>query len=451
MPYHDKKILGALDKNVYPVGEMLREYDPLINASADKELILIGEASHGSMEFYRSRAEITQRLLTEQGFDAVAVEADWPDAYAINRYVCALNSHSSAEGALDHFERFPSWMWANHEILHFIRWLRAFNEMNEEKGHMAGFYGLDLYSMSSSIHAVIEYLEKVDPASAAQARERYGCLEYFMDNPQAYGYAMKSGTADSCEAEIIDQLVALRQKACDYMKVNGFVAADEYFCAEQNAKLVCNAEEYYRAMFGAHARRPNLWNMRDRHMFETLQSLKDHLSQRLGRPAKIIVWAHNSHIGNAAATEMSRRGEFNIGQLCREAYGDKALLIGYSTARGTVTAASDWGAEAEQKNVRLPIAGSYEEIFHQVNQKNFFLDLRQDNEATDLLHASRLQRAIGVIYRPETERESHYFQTCLPEQFDFLIHYDDTTALEPINISSIWHRGELEETYPSGF
>lgn len=451
MSENNKRLVAAIEKNAYPPREMLREYDPIIKAAATKRLVLMGEATHGSHEFYRTRAEITQRLIEEQGFDAVAVEADWPDAYAINRYVCELPPDATAQATLAHFERFPTWMWANQEILQFIEWLRDFNGEQGVKNHAVGFYGLDLYSMSTSVHAVIDYLEKVDPESAAVARQRYGCLDHFMDKPQSYGYAIKFGITDSCEKNIVAQLIDLRKKSYDYMKVNGFVATDEYFCAEQNAKLVRNAEEYYRAMFSSDVTtRPNLWNMRDRHMFETLEELMEHMSKRLGREAKIIVWAHNSHIGNANATEMSRRGEYNIGQLTREAYGDRSLLIGFSTAQGTVTAASDWDAPTERKNIRHPLSNSYEDIFHQVNQKNFFLDLREENEATELLRTPRLERAIGVIYRPQTERDSHYFYTTLPEQFDFIIHFDDTKAVEPLNITPHWHRGEIDETYPTG-
>tara|TARA_R110002096_G_scaffold432240_1_gene648594 strand:- start:1872 stop:3230 length:1359 start_codon:yes stop_codon:yes gene_type:complete len=451
MQKFDASLIAALEKNACPVGEAFGEYGPIIEAASDKQIILIGEASHGSAEFYRTRAEITQRLIEEKGYDAVVVEADWPDAYAINRYVRGLDPNMTAEATLEQFERFPTWMWANYEVLHFIKWLRAFNDMYQKETRAVGFYGLDLYSMGASINAVITYLEKVDPKASEQARQRYGCLEHFMDNPQSYGYAMKQGLADSCEKEIIEQLIDLRKKSYEYMKLNGFVASDEYFCAEQNAKLVCNAEEYYRAMFSTHdAPRPNLWNMRDRHMFETLESLKVHLGKQLDREAKIVVWAHNSHIGNAAATQMSHRGELNIGQLTKEAYGERALLIGFSTAKGTVTAASNWEMPTERKNIRPPIPGSYEDIFHKVNQKKFFLNLQENNEATDQLRAPRLQRAIGVIYRPETERESHYSYSVLPEQFDFMIHFDDTNAIKPLEITPHWHRGELDETYPSG-
>lgn len=446
----DSSLVKAIEKHAIPLSGALEEYNPIIEAAKDKQFVLIGEASHGTQEFYRTRAEITARLIGECGFDAVAVEADWPDAYTINRYV-SYERNLTAEMALGDFERFPIWMWRNKEVLRFIEWLYAYNHESPtskpESTKTAGFYGLDLYSMGTSIHAVIAYLDKVDPEAAERARIRYSCLDHFMDNPQAYGYATEFGLAESCEREIISQLIDLRRKAFDYMKLNGFVAEDEYFCAKQNAKLVKNAEEYYRSMFRGH---PNSWNLRDQHMFETLNDLAGHLGKRLGRDAKIIVWAHNSHVGNAAATESSKRGEFNIGQLVQDHYGDKSLLVGFSTCHGTVTAASDWDAATERKRVREPFPGSYEEVFHHVNYKQFLLNLREDNEMVDRLMEPRLQRAIGVIYRPDTERYSHYFFACLPEQFDFLLHYDDTHAVEPLEATPHWHRGELDETYPTG-
>lgn len=301
--------------------------------------------------------------------------------------------------------------------------------------------------MSSSVRAVIDYLDRIDPKGAQRARQRYACLDEFLDRPQEYGQAAEFGLTRSCEHDITAQLIDLRHKSFAYLARNGFIAGDEYFCAEQNARLVRNAEVYYRAMFRG---RPNSWNLRDQHMFETLGDLTAHLSRQLNHDARIIVWAHNSHIGNAAATDMSRRGEFNIGQLARESHSEKALLIGFSTSRGTVTAASEWDAPAERKRVRQPLPGSYEALFHQVHNKQFLLDLRANNRATDLLLDPKLERAIGVIYRPETERGSHYFRACLPEQFDFIIHLDETEALEPLNIPQHWHRGEMDDTYPTG-
>lgn len=457
----DSALVKAIEKHASPLGGALADYDPIINAAKNKQFVLIGESSHGTKEFYASRAEITQRLIEEAGFDAVAVEADWPDAYTVNRYVSYSQMTFSAEKALKDFERFPTWMWRNTEVLGFIEWLFAYNYTHylfqPDAIRSVGFYGLDLYSMNTSVHAVIDYLDKVDPADAQEARKRYSCLDNFLDKPQSYGYATAFGLSDSCEKEIISQLIELRKKAFEYMKQDGLVAKEEYFCAEQNAKLVKNAEAYYRAMFSG---RPNSWNLRDRHMFDTLEDIAKHLSQRTdnklypqdqkNRDAKIVVWAHNSHVGNAAATDMSRRGEFNIGQLVRSKYGNKALLVGFSTCRGTVTAASDWDAPIERKRIRDPLANSYEEVFHHVNYKQFMLNLQENNEAVDLLMEPRLQRAIGVIYRPETERQSHYFASCLPEQFDFLLHFDETHALKPLKTTPHWHKGEMDETYPSG-
>ncbi len=446
----DSVLVEAIGRHACPIGGAMFDYDPIVSAAQNCRHVLIGEASHGTREFYRARAEITERLIDELGFDAVAVEADWPDAYTVNRHVCSAGSNVSPEAALADFERFPTWMWRNVEILHFVNWLRAFNIQNANSGEgrrPVGFYGLDLYSMSTSAHAVIDYLDKTDPEAAMRARIRYSCLDHFAENPQSYGRAIEFGITEDCEDEIVAQLVELRKKAREYMEADGLVAEDEFFCAEQNAKLVRNAEKYYRAMFRG---RPNSWNLRDQHMFETLQDLDRHLSDQLGREARIVVWAHNSHVGNAGATDMSRRGEFNIGQLVQHEMGEEALLIGFTTCRGTVTAASGWDAPVERKTVRDPMPDSYEEVFHHVNHKQFLIDLREDNEAVDMLMVPRLERAIGVIYRPETERSSHYFRCCLPEQFDFLLHFDVTEAVEPLDTTPHWRQGELDETYPSG-
>ena len=443
----DGTLVEAIGKYAVPLGGAMFDYDSVMEAAGNCKVVLIGESTHGTREFYRVRAEITRRLIDEAGFDAVAAEADWPDAYGVNRYVSALDSNITPEMALADFERFPTWMWRNVEVLHFIKWLKAFNGQRGGDGKAVGFYGLDLYSMSSSAHAVIAYLDRVDPEAARRARIRYSCLDHFMDSPQSYGQLAAFGMIETCEDEIVAQLVELRKNAFDYVKRNGFVAQDEFFCAEQNAKVVQRAEEYYRSMFRG---RPNSWNLRDEHMFDTLQALRDHLSNQLGREARVVVWAHNSHVGNAGATDMSKRGELNIGQLAKDTYGNECLLVGFSTCRGTVTAASDWDAPYERKTVREPFPGSYEELFHHVNHKQFLLNLRDENIAVDMLMERRLQRAIGVIYRPQTERQSHYFRSCLPEQFDFVLHYDVTEAVEPLEATPQWHRGEMDETFPSG-
>lgn len=443
----DRDVVEAIEKNLLPWAQAGWDYHPVIAAAMNKRFVLIGEATHGTGDFYRIRAEITQCLIKEKGFDAVAVEADWPDAYRVNRYVTDRSDDMDADEALSNFERFPTWMWRNTEVLNFVEWLHHYNKTERRAENRAGFYGLDLYSMNTSIAAVIAYLDKIDTEAADAARERYACFGQFINNPQAYGYAMASGVWDSCEREVINQLIELQQKARLYLERDGLFAGDEYFSAKQNAELVRNAEEYYRAMFRG---RPNTWNLRDRHMFETLEKIDFHLAARLGRKPRIVVWAHNSHLGNAAATDMANRGEFNIGQLVSEKYEKESLRIGFSTSRGTVTAASDWDGPAETKAVREPLSGSYEALFSKMKEKHFFLDLRDKNEAVQYLRNERLQRAIGVIYRPETERQSHYFYARLPQQFDFMIHIDETEALIPLPTYMQSQAREMDDTYPYG-
>jgi erythromycin esterase-like protein len=440
----DNAVVEAIEREAQPLTGAFEDFDAVVDAARGKRYVLLGEATHGTREFYQTRAHITERLLTEQGFDAVAVEADWPDAYRVHRYVTHHGADLDAAEALGDFARFPRWMWRNQEVKRFVTWLHEFNGAG---GRPAGFYGLDLYSLNASVHAVIDYLERVDPPAAQRARTRYGCLWHFMEDPQEYGLAAYSGLVDSCEAAIVRQLGELRESAQRYLQRGGYVAEDAYFCAAQNALVVKGAEEYYRALYRG---RPNTWNLRDQHMFDTLEALAAHHGKRLRRDARIVVWAHNSHVGNAAATAMGERGELNLGQLVRERHGENALLVGFSTCRGQVTAAGDWDMPHESQRVREPLAGSYEEVFHHVGQAAFLLDLRARNEAVDLLMEPRLQRAIGVIYCPGTERHSHYYHTCLPRQFDFLVHYDATTALAPLDMTQHKRYGELDETFPRG-
>ncbi|HUX34658.1 MAG TPA: erythromycin esterase family protein [Gemmatimonadaceae bacterium] len=421
------------------------DFDALLSRIGDAPYVLIGEASHGTHEFYRIRAEITKRLITERGFSAVAVEADWPDAYRVNRYVRGVGDDADATEALSGFVRFPQWMWRNADVLDFVGWLRAFNDTHDEPDAKVGFYGMDLYSLHASIDAVLRYLRKVDPEAAERARERYACFDQFGSDPQAYGYAATTGLAPSCEAEVVAQLVDLRRSAGGYARRDGRLAADEAFFAEQNARLVANAEQYYRAMFGS---RVSSWNLRDLHMAETLEALTTFIRPRVEQP-KIVVWAHNSHLGDARATELGRSGELNVGQLVRQRHGRDAVLVGFSTYTGTVTAASDWDEPAERKIVRPGLRGSYEALFHDVGIPNFLLLPRQTDELRAELDHARLQRAIGVIYRPQSERQSHYFHARLPEQFDAVLHYDRTRAIEPLERTAVWEHGEMPETYPS--
>jgi erythromycin esterase-like protein/predicted phosphoribosyltransferase len=432
----------AISRRAHPLVGDSRDYDALLDDIGDARLVLIGEATHGSHEFYRERAMITQRLLEERGFQAVAVEADWPDAFCLNRYVCGYSDDRSATEALGDFQRFPQWMWRNTVVERFIEWLRQHNDRQSGHKRQAGFYGLDLYSLNASIQAVITYLEKVDPEAAARARARYGCFDHFADVVQAYGYATSLGTAEDCEDEVVNQLLELQRRTADLAMRDGHVAEDEFFSAEQNARLARNAEAYYRSMFRG---RVSSWNLRDTHMADTLDALIDHLERRHGEPAKIVVWAHNSHLGDARATQMGDVGELNLGQLSRERHGRDAFLIGQTTHHGTVTAAHDWDGPGERMQVQPGMAGSYEALFHDVDVDNFLLSLR---DAEPGLRSSRLERAIGVIYRPRSERLSHYFDARLSEQFDAVIHFDETHALQPLEGTAEWDRGELPETYP---
>lgn len=423
------------------------DFDAVLEMTSHAHVVLIGEATHGTHEFYRIRGEITKRLITEQGYAAVAVEADWPDAYRINRFVRASESVDDAIDSLSGFQRFPQWMWRNADVLDFVGWLRAFNNALPANAPRVGFYGLDLYSLHASIDAVLAYLRIVDPEAERRARQRYSCFDYAPGDPAAYGYAATMGMTASCEAAVVAQLVELRQSAARYAARDGRVAANDLFFAEQNARLVKNAEEYYRTMIRGHI---ESWNLRDRHMVETLEALRLHLAATAGRrDPKIVIWAHNSHVGDARATEMGRMGEWNVGQLVRERHGSDSCAIGFTTYTGTVTAASDWNAPAERKHVRPALAGSYEALFHETGILKFLLDLRHDRNVADLLAEPRLERAIGVIYRPDTERQSHYFETVLPEQFDAVLHFDATRAVEPLERTPLWERGEWPETYPS--
>jgi len=435
-----------LETVAHPLTGAPADYDPLLTLVGNARFVLLGEASHGTHEFYRERAQITKRLIQEKGFTAVAVEADWPDAYRVNRYVHGVSDDAESVEALANFERFPTWMWRNADVLDFVGWLRAHNDARASGATSVGFYGLDLYSLHTSITAVLGYLDKIDPAAARRARYRYGCLEHFGEDTQAYGYAASIGLHKSCEDEVVSQLLELQRRAAEYAGRDGRVAPDEFFFAEQNARLVKNAEEYYRAMFRG---RVSSWNLRDCHMAETLAALATSL-QGQGQPAKIVVWAHNSHLGDAQATEMGQAGELNVGQLVRERYGQDAVLIGFSTYSGTVTAATEWDGPAERKRVRPALADSYEALFHELDLGRFLIILRDGGTAVAPLCRPRLERAIGVIYRPETERLSHYFSARLPEQFDAVLHYDETRAVEPLERTAAWERGEVPETFPTG-
>jgi erythromycin esterase-like protein len=442
VPIDDDALVPRLRNTVHPLIGDHTDYDDLVDLAGRSSFMLLGEASHGTHEFYAQRAEITKRLIAEKGYRAVAVEADWPDAYRVNRYVQGLGSDRSADAALSGFERFPTWMWRNRDVLEFVDWLR---EHNREGGPPAGFYGLDLYSLHASARAVLDYLKNVDPDAARRAGYRYGCFEHFGEDVQAYGYAAGFGLSESCEREAIEQLVELRRHAVEYAQRDGRLAQDDYFFAEQNARVVKNAEEYYRAMFRG---RVSSWNLRDTHMADTLDALVAHLEAQ-APGVKVVVWAHNSHLGDARATRMGDDGEVNVGQLVRQRHPGRAVLVGFTTHDGTVTAAPSWDGPAEQKRVVPSLPGSWEWLFHQTGLARWYLRLREQAIA-DELQGRRLERAIGVIYRPETERASHYFDADLPRQFDAVLHFDRTKAVEPLEPFPRARSEEPVETYPTG-
>jgi erythromycin esterase-like protein/predicted phosphoribosyltransferase len=426
------------------------DYDPLLARIASAEIVLIGEATHGTHEFYGERARITRRLIEERGFNAVAVEADWPDAYRINCFVRGESDDADAAAALGDFQRFPRWMWRNEDVLEFVQWLREYNDSLHPDTPKTGFYGIDLYSLARSIDAVVTYLDRVDPEAARRARARYSCFEQFGDDPQAYGYSVSLGLAEDCENEAVGQLVELQAHAADLVSRDGRLAQDQYFFAEQNARLARDAEAYYRAMFRG---RVASWNLRDTHMADTIDSLISHLRQHDGY-ARIAVWAHNSHLGDARATEMGIMGEINVGQLMRERHPARTHAIGFSTYDGTVTAATDWDGPARRRRVSPGLPGSYEDLLHQASgiaESDLMLDLHAGGPAIDLLTEPRLQRAIGVVYKPETERFSHYFHAILPRQFDTMLHIDRTAAVEPLDRDAGFEEtDELPETWPFG-
>ena len=417
-----------------PAPERADEFASFFDRFAGARVVLLGEATHGTFEFYRARAAITERLISHHGFAFVAVEADWPDAARIDRYV----RHGEAlSGPGEPFARFPTWMWRNTEVHAFADWLRDHNKPLPPDKRVS-FYGLDIYSLSASIGAVLSYLDQVDAKAAKIARRRYGCLTPWQDAPEAYGYGVLSGKSDTCEDEAVAQLIDMLSKRLTDAEVN----SEAYFDAVQNARVVRAAEQYYRIMY---RRTRESWNLRDRHMFETLQALL----RRRGLSCKAVIWAHNSHIGNAAATAMGWQGEFNIGELCRTAYGDEAVLVGFGTDRGTVAAASDWDGPMEVKTVRSARSDSYEYAFRKTGQNRALADWRRkpDGELATALREPLLERAIGVVYRSDIEYLSHYFEVVLAEQFDAYVWFEETHAVTPLPAG---RPHGAPETYPFG-
>lgn len=410
----------------------------LLERTEHARLVLLGESTHGTSEFYRMRTRITQALIQTGRFNFVAVEADWPDAARVDNYI--IGDPPRSRLAFTPFSRFPTWMWRNEEVGQLVSWLRTHNEEVRAPHDRVGFHGLDLYSLYNSIAAVLEYLDRVDPKAAQVARARYGALTPWQKDPSAYGRAVLAGRYRSCEDAVVEILKDLLERRIEYALEDG----ERFFDAAQNALVVANAERYYRAMYYGS---PASWNLRDTHMFQTLQALLHYY----GPDSRGIVWEHNSHVGDALATEMSARGEYNVGQLCRAAYGDKAHIVGFGTDHGTVAAASAWGASMERMVVRPSHRDSYGRIFHDADHPAFLLHLRDPRRSAvrDELAPPRLERAIGVVYRPETELESHYFHATLPRQFDTFIWFDESRAVTPMQIDAPPIPG-LPDTFPFG-
>jgi erythromycin esterase-like protein len=408
----------------YPLQDNSGDYDPLMELVGDARFVLLGEATHGTHEFYAERARITRRLIEEKGFSAVAIEGDWPDAYRVNRYVRGLGAASNAEQSLEGFTRFPRWMWRNAEIRELVDWLRNYNTGLPVEDR-AGFYGLDLYSLPESADNVVDYLRRTDPRGALQAEQRYSCFARHRNDLHRYGAIAAGQPALSCEAHVTRQWEELRRQVSVPSLHQAPAGQDERFAALQDARLVKNAEAYYRL--------PNMsprssWELRDQHMAETLDELAAHLG-RWGRPAKIVAWAHNTHAGDARATEGIPR---NLGQMMRERHNQSVVLVGFTTYDGSVIAAREWDAPGEHRQLRPALEGSYADLFHDTGLGEFLLPLRDNGQLSQVFGEPRLQRAVGVVYLPESERQSHYLEARLAQQFDALIHIDTTRAVEPL-------------------
>ncbi len=442
---HAVQVLGA---GAQYLTENPDSLTPLLHRIGHARVVLIGEATHGTHEFYRLRAELTKRLITDHGFSAIAVEGDWPDAYRVNQFVRRSGPlhDTDAIQALEGFERFPQWMWRNADVLDFIGWLRDHNDALAGPAAPVGFYGLDLYSLHASMAAVIAYLDTVDPEAAHVARERYACFDHVGLDPLAYGRGVRLKLSPSCERETLEQLRDLQQRSMRSIRQAAPTDTAALFAAEQNARVVRHAEQYYRGMFDAQV---NTWNLRDRHMMSTLQALRIFLDRQMVTPSKLVVWAHNSHVGDARATAMTDAGEVNLGQLSREAWGSEVALVGFSTFSGTVTAATDWDAPCSRMAVRPALPESLEWLLHEVGAPDSAYLPARGSAVEDALLRPRLARAIGVIYRPHTERESHYYRVSAARQFDALIHIDRTRAVEPLEAVGLTATNELPDTYPT--
>lgn len=421
------------------VGKPLRDeadLDPLMERIGDARVVLLGEASHGTHEYYTWRDRISRRLIQEKGFHFIAVEGDWPDCYLVNRWIKGADGDGSARGMLHGFERWPTWMWANEEVARLAEWLREHNRSLSSDDAKVGFYGLDVYSLWDSMDVVTRYLEKVDPQAAARARGAYGCFDPYEEDVQDYAMATAL-VPTTCEDEVVRILSDLRAKGPDYAEEG----REAYFNAEQNALVARNAERYYRAMIRGGAQS---WNVRDTHMIETLERLLQHH----GPDSKAIVWEHNTHVGDARATDMARAGMVNVGSLARERWGGDVVIAGFSSHRGSVIAGSEWGAPMQRMPVPEAREGSWEHVFHEAGAHDKLV-MMEDLDEVEAAEASRGHRAIGVVYHPEREAYGNYVPSVLPFRYDAMLYIDHSHALHPLKMT-----GKMEhdppETYPSG-
>jgi len=421
-----------------------QDLEQLLDLVGAARIVMIGEASHGSHEFYDLRASLTRKLIANHGFGAVVIEGDWPDALRVDRYVRRQGDDDGAHDALAAFERFPSWMWRNTDVAAFIDWLRGWNGPRAPE-QRAGFYGLDLYSLHASIRAVLSFLDEADSAAAGIARERYACFDHAGGDPLHYGAQAKFGLADRCEDEVVAQLVEMQRRHA--ARSGRMPSGDGWFHAMQSAQVIKDAEAYYRAMFGG---RSSSWNLRDTHMSDTLDLLAEHLGAK-GRPAKLIVWAHNSHVGDARATAMGAGGELTLGQVMRQRHPREVMLIGMTTHTGAVRCAHEWDGQSMPDLVQPSLAGSWEAAFHEVGLPRFYVTAAALARASGG-PAERLHRAIGLVYRPDTERSSHYYQARLAEQYDLVIHVDTTHAVKLFDVTTPFEPlvDGLPETFPTG-
>ncbi|HEX8246762.1 MAG TPA: erythromycin esterase family protein [Pyrinomonadaceae bacterium] len=426
---HDSNAIALIRRLAHPLSGAGRDYDPLLKAIGDARFVLLGEATHGTHEFYRERARITRRLIEEKGFNGVVLEADWTDAYRVNEFVLGGSKDKNAAQALAGFTRFPRWMWRNTDFSELVSAVRAHNDTRPSAPAKVGVYGMDLYGLTESADAVVQYLESIDKTAAGRAKERYNCFRNYREQPERYGLDVLKDAGKSCEETVAEQFQEMESRFTTWLGDGKRQRNDDLFSAYQNARVVKNAEAYYRLSFKQNF---STWNLRDSHMSETLLALARYLDALGDTKSKLVVWAHNTHQGDARMTEMGEAGELNVGHLMRRATDGNSVLVGFTTYTGEVTAAPEWGAEGRSMKVRPAVAGSYSKLFHDAVGANFLLIFRGNEALARELASSRLERAIGVVYMPETERQSHYFEARLSRQFDAVIHCEVTSAVKPI-------------------